>query len=268
MITTRSVSVTSGKGGVGKTTLISNMAYALALRGHSVLVLDGDLGLANVEIHFGVKTKFHIGDILSGEKSLAEIITPITPKIDLISGGSGIFELQKITNFQRRTLVDLITAHPQSYDYLLIDTAPGIGENVMSLNAAAQSVVVMLTQDPSSFADGYALIKTLHQNYGLERFSIVASMVKDDVEGMALFQKFADVTAKFLNIGLDFWGSLPMDNLVRKSVANQRLILKHEPVSDAAKSFGNITNKMERSLANSTGRSGIQFFWEKVIGVA
>lgn len=265
---TRTISITSGKGGVGKTTLVANMAYALAAKGKRVLIFDGDLGMANIDIMFGTKSEFSIMDVLRGEKDINEVITELAPRISLIPGGSGVVELNRLNAFERRSLVDAVSSLNYQYDYLLIDTAPGIADNVLYLNSAAQVSAVVITPDPSSLADSYALIKVLNKEYKETKFSIICNQVRDEAEGLSLFNRFNDVVNRFLFIGLDYWGGIAQDQLFRRSTQNQRLILRHEPNSEAARNLLRISNKLESSVKNQDDKSGLQFFWEQVVGVA
>lgn len=265
---TKTISITSGKGGVGKTSLMANVAFNLAQKGNRVLMLDGDLGMANVDIFYGVKPEGTLLDVLNGAKTIHQILTPITPNLSLLSGGTGLVELNRLNNFQRRAIIDGVSELNYKYDYLLIDTAPGISDNVLYLNAAAQQSVVVITPDPTSLADSYALIKILNQEYRETKFTIVCNQVRDQAEGLALYNRFQDVVSRFLSIGLDYMGSLPYDPLFKRSTQNQRLILRHEPQSESAEILRQMTLKLERSLMNSTPKSGMQFFWEQVVGVA
>jgi flagellar biosynthesis protein FlhG len=265
---TKTVSITSGKGGVGKTTLTANLAFALARSGRRVLIFDGDLGMANVDIMFGVKADRHIHELFAGEKSLQEIIIPLTPNIDLISGGSGIVEMTRIDAFQRRALVESVQSLENKYDYLLIDTAPGISDNVLYLNAAAQTSAIVINADPASIADSYALIKVLHQEYKENRFAIICNQVRDEADGLNLFHRFNEVVSRFLCVGLDYWGSVAQDPLFRKATQTQRLILKHEPTADSAHQLLSVSVKLERAMNRISDKSGLQFFWEQVVGVA
>lgn len=265
---TKTVSITSGKGGVGKTTIVANLAYNLARQGKRVLVFDGDLGMANVDIFYGAKSNGNIHQVLTGEKTIQEVMTNLGPNIDLISGGSGIVELNRMTAFQRRALVDAIAEFDHQYDYLLIDTAPGISDNVLYLNAAVQKAALVITPDPASLADSYALIKILHQEYKENKFSIICNQVRDEVEGMQLYTRFNEVVNRFLFIGLDYWGSISHDMNVKKSSQNQRLILKHEPYCEVSQQLMNISNKLERALIKTDQKNGLQFFWDQVVGVA
>lgn len=265
---TRTISITSGKGGVGKTTMVVNMAYALAQRGRRVLLLDGDLGMANIDIMFGVKAEHNIMDVLNGNKDIHQVVTQLAPSISLIPGGSGIVELNRLNAFERRALVDAVSFLEYQYDYLLIDTAPGIADNVLYLNSAAQVSAVVITPDPASLADSYALIKVLNKEYKETKFSIICNQVRDEAEGLSLFNKFSEVVNRFLYIGLDYWGAVPQDQLFRRSTQNQRLILKHEPNSEPAKNLLKISNKLEASMLKEADKAGLQFFWEQVVGVA
>jgi flagellar biosynthesis protein FlhG len=190
------------------------------------------------------------------------------PNISLLSGGSGLVELNRLNQAHRQGIMDSISELEYQYDYLLIDTAPGISDNVLYFNAAAQVSMVVITPDPTSLADSYALIKTLNKEYRETRFAIVCNQVRDEAEGMMLFQKFSEIVSRFLYIGLDYVGSQPTDNLIKKSLQNQRLIMKHEPQSLAAEGFRRIQRKLEESLAESKDKSGLQFFWGQVVGVA
>jgi|SRR6185312_4642390 len=266
--TTKTISITSGKGGVGKTTLVANLAYSLAKQGQKVLIFDGDLGMANIDIMFGVKPEGNIMDVLKGEKSIQEVVVELAPNISLIPGGSGVVELNRMNAFERRALLDAVGILDFQYDYLLIDTAPGIADNVLYLNSAAQKSAVVITPDPSSLADSYALIKVLNKEYKETKFSIICNQVRDEVEGLSLYNRFSEVVNRFLNIGLDYWGALPMDNAIRKAAQTQRLIMRHEPNSEAAKSLLKISNKLQGSVEKIESKAGLQFFWEQVVGVA
>ncbi|MFN7455168.1 MAG: MinD/ParA family protein [Pseudobdellovibrionaceae bacterium] len=265
---TRTIAITSGKGGVGKTTLTSNMAQALAQQGQRVLIFDGDLGMANIDIMFGVKPEGNILDVIRGEKEISEVVTQISPLISLISGGSGIVELNRLNPFERRALVDSVSQLEHAYDYMLIDTAPGISDNVLYLNAAAQMSAVIINPDPASLADSYALIKVLNREHRETRFSIICNQVRDEVEGLSLFNRFSEVVNRFLSIGLDYWGSVPQDNLLKRSTLQQRLIVRHEPQAESARAIQAISLRMQQSVQKSDTKAGLQFFWEQVVGVA
>jgi len=265
---TKAISITSGKGGVGKTTITCNLALSYAKKGKKVLILDGDMGMANVDIMFRRRAKYCILDLVTGEQSIDEVMVSLTENIDLIPGGSGFTELQNLSQLEKHILLEQINTLGNTYDYLLIDTAPGIDSNVLYLNSAANEVCIVLTPEPSSIADSYALIKVLHQRQALNRFTLVCNKVKNDKEGLALYKKISEVVDRFLVVSLDYAGSLPHDPLITRSTRKQELILNQYAQSDAAQSMLQLSEKISgfNRIENIPG--GLQFFWEQLVGVA
>jgi flagellar biosynthesis protein FlhG len=224
------LSVTSGKGGVGKTSLVCNMASSLAKQGKRVLIFDGDLGMANVDIFFGVHPQRTLQDLLEG-KALKECLTPVAQNIDLLAGGSGLYQLCNLNAFQRREILAHIAELNYQYDFLIIDTSPGLHDHVLHLNSVADECLVVITPDPSSFTDAYALIKVLHQKYKTQKFSIICNQVSDEKAGASLYLRFADVAQQFLPIRLNYKKTIPFDPQLRLSNQLQRLIIRQDAKS-------------------------------------
>ncbi len=224
------LSVTSGKGGVGKTSVACNLAYALSKQGKKVLIFDGDLGMANVDIFFGVHPQRTLQDLIEGAP-LRECLTNVAQNIDLIAGGSGLYQLGQLNAFQRREILNSIGELNYAYDYLIIDTAPGLHDHVLHLNSVADECLVVLTPDPSSFTDAYALVKVLHQKYKSQKFSIVCNQVTDEKAGAQLYLRFSDVVQQFLPVRLNYKKTVPFDAQLRLSNQLQRLILRQDPKS-------------------------------------
>ena len=203
---TKTISVTSGKGGVGKSSLVANWALWMARRGERVLLLDGDLGMANLDIICGVRSSNSLSHVLRGEKSLQEILVEVMENVYLIPGGSGMYSIYNLDLFQKRRLMEQVEELGEAFDVMLIDTAPGISENVLYLNAAAQEIVVVVTPEPSSLTDAYALIKVLHQEKKESRFSIVCNRVKDETEGKRIYELLVDTASRFLCVNINYLG--------------------------------------------------------------
>ena len=265
---TKTVSFTSGKGGVGKSTLLANMALHLAQRGKKVLILDGDLGLANIDILFGVRPRFTIEDVVKGYKSIDEIVVPVTSGVSLIPGGSGIYQLTQISPFERQALMDQVSDLESVFDVMLIDTASGIDSNVLYLNAAAQEIMVIVTPEPASMTDAYALIKVLNQKQGENRFSVVANMVSNPKEGLKLYKRLSDVTQKFLNVSLDYKGFVPVDQNLRMATNSQQLVARENPNTAANLAMQEIAEKLSDFNGIDTVKGGMQFFWEQMVSHA
>lgn len=267
-VRTRTLSITSGKGGVGKSTITSNVAVSLANQGKKVLILDGDLGMGNIDIMFGVRSTKTILDVLNGDCDISEIIHEVHPNISLIPGGSGLMELQTLTDVQKRNLLDQVATLDLRPDYMIVDTAPGIGDNVLYLNTAVNEINIVLTPDPSSMADSYALIKVLNKYHKETRFSIICNQVKDDKEGLALFKRISDVASKFLFVSLDYKGFIPADLILNRATRSQQLIVQTAPQSPSARAISAISEKLSSIEQLDKSKGGIQFFWEQLFQVA
>lgn len=264
---TRTFSITSGKGGVGKTSLTANIAVRLGQQGHRVLIFDGDLGMANVDVMFGVRPEKNLEHVLQGEIELKDIVIRVAPNVDLLPGGHGVLALQNLTLFEKRSLMDQVSALA-GYDYLIIDTAPGIDASVLYLNSAAQDIFLVLTPDPASMTDCYALMKVLNQTYRETRFKIVCNQVRDEKEGYLLYERISDVAEKFLFLNLEYVGSIPFDLNLRQSVRGQKLVIQTLPTSGASLSIDRICKNIKGPDGLESVKGGLQFFWQELVGVA
>lgn len=265
---TKTVSVTSGKGGVGKSTLVANMALSLGQAGRKVLILDGDLGMANIDIMYGVRATGSVEQVLSGQRSLEEIMIDVAPNVTLIPGGSGVYGLQNTSVLQRKLLLDQVNSLEQHFDIMFIDTASGIDDNVLYLNSAAQEILVVLNPDPSSLTDAYALIKVMHRKFNERRFSVVSNLVADEREGLQVFKRLSDVAQKFLNISLVYKGFIPSDVDLRKATKSQQLVVREHPRSASSLAIKMLSEKLSGSEAFAGPKGGMQFFWEQLVRAA
>lgn len=265
---TRTISITSGKGGVGKTTLVCNLAFELGRAGHRVLILDGDLGMANVDIMFGQRARMNIGHVLNGEASIEDVMLEVAANVHVIPGGSGVYGLSRLEPLQKHLLLDQVSRLNRNFDFMLVDTAPGIDDNVLYLNSAAQEICVVLTPDPSSLTDAYALIKVLNQRHRETRFSIVANMVKDEIEARQVYQKLSDVASRFLCVSLDFRGFIPNDLILRQSNRSQQLVVEAQSRCPSSLAIRGLADSLRNSERFTELKGGLQFFWNQLSGVA
>jgi flagellar biosynthesis protein FlhG len=265
------ISLTSGKGGVGKTSLTCNIALGLSQLGSKVLIFDGDLGMANVDIFFGVHPQKNLQDLIEGS-SLKECLTNVAHNIDLLAGSNGLYNLCNLNAFERREIISRLSDVSFSYDYLLIDTSPGLHDHVLHLNSVADEACVILTPDPSSFTDAYALIKVLHQKYRSQKFSIICNQVRDDKQGQQLFLRFAEVVQQFLPVRLNYLKSIPSDPLMKLSNQLQRLVLRQDPKSISSMAIKSICadfvsqNQMIKQRTSSV--NGLDILFSPVSGHA
>lgn len=265
---TKTISVTSGKGGVGKTTLLVNLSKALANRGKKVLILDGDFGMANIDIMFGNYSKSSLYDVIDGKKQLTDIIAPVSKNIDLIPGGSGVYEAQNLTSAQRYIILNEVSELEKRYDYFILDTAPGISDNVLYLNSSVEEIMLVLTPDPASLADAYALIKVLNTRCKVKEINIVCNMVKSEIQALNLYNKLSEISDQFLNIRLHYKGFVPEDLNLRQSTQNRRLVLDQFPRSVSSQEIDKMAEKLIGYPKEEVACGGLQFFWTHLFSVA
>jgi flagellar biosynthesis protein FlhG len=261
----RAIAVTGGKGGVGKTNVSVNLAVAMSEMGHRVMLLDADLGLANIDVVLGLHPKYDISHVLSGERSLEEVVIEGPSGMRVIPGASGIQALAEMGASEHAGLIRAFSDMSGDLDTLIVDTAAGISDTVLSFSRASNEVVVVVCDEPASITDAYAIIKLLNRDYGHQRFRILANMVRSAQEGRDLYNKMCRVTDRYLDVMLSFMGAIPYDESLRKAVRAQRPVVQAFPRSRVAQGFRNLAKKVE-SWPQPRGASGqVQFFVERLI---
>lgn len=259
----RVITITSGKGGVGKSNMAVNLAVQFRRRGKRVIIFDADFGLANVEVMFGTLPKHNLSDVIYGSMAINEIITEGPEGIGFISGGSGIVGLNDLTHDQLDGLVAKLSQLNLLTDILLIDTGAGVSESVMDFVLASPEVLLVSTPEPSSLTDSYSLVKALYKNPSFlpQQTSIylVANKVTSDAEATAVYEKLSSVVARFLNGRLSYLGMVPTDPALEKAVRSQQIISITSPNAHASRAFSALTDALlnDSAAPNTTARWGI-----------
>ena len=261
----RVIAVSSGKGGVGKTNVTVNIAMSLAASGQKVMIMDADLGLANIDILLGLHPKLNISHVLSGEYDLSEIIVDAPGGIKIIPAASGISKLSGLSDAENAGIINAFAELTNDLDVLMIDTAAGIDNSVISFCRASQEIIVVVCDEPSSITDAYALIKVLNKEQGIHRFRILPNMAHDMKEGRQLFAKILSVTDKFLDVSLDFLGAVPFDTYLRKAVKKQTAVTLSYPRSPSAQAFKMIAQKINKWPMPKRAGGHLEFFVERLI---
>ena len=259
------IAVTGGKGGVGKTTIAVNLASALAERGKQVMLLDGDLGLANVDVFLGLTPRLTLADVLAGNCTLEEILLDTPQGFKVVPAASGIAQLAELDTLSQVGLVRAFGDITAKVDIMVIDTAAGIGGTVLQFSQAAQQVLVVLCDEPASLTDAYALIKILSRDHGVKKFRVVVNEVRGRGMGQALFQRFERVASRFLSVDLDYVGEIPEDAFLRRSIREQRPVVSAYPSSPASLALKTLAQRADNWPVADGPRGNVEFFVERLI---
>ena len=250
----RVVTVTSGKGGVGKSNLAVNLAVQLRKAGKRVIIFDADFGLANVEVMFGAIPQYNLSDFIYRGKRIQEIITPGPMDIGFISGGSGIIGLNNLYREQIMYLVKAIEELNTLADYIIIDTGAGIADQVLEFVMASPEVLLVSTPEPSSLTDSYSLLKALYRNPNFvaadTTIHVISNRVSSLEEGQAVFDKLNSVVSQFLHGKLNYLGMIPQDAALDKAVRQQKTVSLLEPASKSAKAFEVLADNLMNGTHN------------------
>ena len=262
----RTIAVTGGKGGVGKSNISANLAVSLAELGKRTLLLDADLGLANVDVILGLNPKNTLADLVSGRCTLEEVIIEGPSGVLVVPAASGRRHMAELQPAEHVGLVNVFSELERELDVMVIDTAAGITDSVLTFCQAAQDTVVVVCDEPASITDAYALIKVLARERGVDRIQVVANMVRDANEGRVLYEKLVRVCEKFLaDVSLNYLGCVPQDDWLRLAVQRRQPVVKLYPASPASQAIQEIARRTARWQAPTEPRGGVEFFLERII---
>ena len=261
----RVVTVTSGKGGVGKTNVSVNLAMALSNAGKRVTIMDADLGLGNIDVLLGLHPQYNLNHVIEGEQGLDDIIVPGPGEMSIIPAASGVQNMAELSPAQHAGLIRAFSEMNHNLDVLLVDTAAGISDSVISFSRAAQDVLVVVNDEPASITDAYALIKVLNREYGLFRFRVLCNRVKSAQQGRELYSTITRVTDRFLDVALDYVGFIPDDDFVVKAIRKQRPVVDAYPRSKASMAFRTLAEKMDKWPIPTSAGGHLEFFVERLV---
>ncbi|MBE5952960.1 MAG: MinD/ParA family protein [Lachnospiraceae bacterium] len=244
----RVIAVTSGKGGVGKTSLSVNLAMEMAKLGKKVVIFDADFGLANVEVMLGIRPTYNLLDLIHNNKTMPEIITKGPMGIGFISGGSGVSELASLDKNNIKLLISEMVKLDKMYDVVIIDTGAGITDSVMEFVMVSPEVLLVVTPEPTSITDAYSLLKVLRRknefNPLYKTINVVSNRVTNDSEGDEIFAKMNTVSSKFLNTKLEYLGSIPQDKNASMAIIEQKPVVSAYPNTPASKAICELASKL------------------------
>ncbi len=265
--TNKVITVTSGKGGVGKTNISVNLSIDLVKKGYRVLILDADLGLSNIELLFGITPKYTLLDLINKDMNILDIVNTGPMGIKFISGGSGIEQLVNMEDKELETMIKKISQLDKIADIILVDTGAGISKNVTNFIIAADEVILVTTPEPTSVTDAYTLLKTIVHKEGKKDIKLLVNRVESEREALATINKICFATETFLQMQLKSLGYVSYDENVIKSVKQQEPFILNYPKTIASRQIKQIAGKlMDKETKDTKETPGIKIFFRKLIG--
>lgn len=261
----RLISVTSGKGGVGKTNISANLAYLLSRMNQETMILDADAGLANIDVILGINPPYNLSHVLNGERSLTDTLVEGPGGVKIMPSASGIPEMTDLSRGQKLTLIDELNVLNNSFDFIFIDTGAGISSNVMYFNMAAREIIVVTTPEPTALTDAYALIKVLYQRHAKKRFRLIVNMARNASEAKEVYDRLGHATDHFLNLTIEYLGHVLLDEKVREAVRQQKAVAEIYPNSPAARCLAGIAEEIRSEILQDDEDSTVKLFWENII---
>ena len=262
---TRVIAITSGKGGVGKTNIVANLGYMFSKLGKQVLIFDADLGLANLDVLLGLAPKFNLSHVITGTRSIEDIIVEGPGNMRILPASSGIQELTQLSKAQKIEILTDLDKVLGTVDLLIIDTAAGISSNVMDFNLSAHEIIVVVSPDPTAITDAYALMKVLSLKYAEKHCKLLVNLVHSQREGLEVFRQLSLVTERFLDISVEYMGSVLFDERVTKGVRQQKLVSDIYPEAQASKCFAKLAQRIHQSPHTNIPKGDTNFFWRHLV---
>lgn len=261
------IAISGGKGGVGKSNVAVNLGIALSQKGRRVVLLDADLGLGNIDVLLGITANRNIQDVITGECDLRDVLVSGPGGIKIVPASSGTQRMTQLSTLEHAGLINAFSELGDQIDVLIVDTAAGISDSVVSFLRASQELLLVVCDEPTSITDAYALIKLMNRDYGTSRFRILANQVRNEQEGRHLFEKLTRVTERFLDVALQYVGIVPYDEAVKKAVQRQRAVLDAYPRAKASLALKSLAEKVDSWPLPQSPRGHLEFFVERLVEV-
>ena len=261
----RVIAVTSGKGGVGKSNVAVNLAVTLAQSGERVMVMDADMGLANIDVLLGLSPKMNLSHVISGECELEDTIIEGPSGVKIVPASSGVASMSDLTPAENAGVIRSFSELTVPVDTLIIDTAAGLSDSVVSYTRAAREVIIVVCDEPASITDAYAMIKVLNRDYDMHRFHVLANQAHGIQQGRELYAKLAKVSEKYLDVALNFLGTIPYDDCLKKAVQKQKSVVESFPRSPSSMAFKQIARKTQKWPVPNTMEGHLEFFIERLV---
>jgi flagellar biosynthesis protein FlhG len=260
----RVIAVTSGKGGVGKTNISANLAVLAAKMGKRVLVIDADLGLANVEIVFGLKPRYHMGDLISSSISIEDVLIEAPHGVKILPAGSGVQSLTQLSPEDKLRFIAALEPVQDKFDVVLVDSGAGIGDNVLFFVSAAQEALLVVSPEPTSLVDAYATVKVLSQQAGVKHFNVIINPVIEELPAREIFHKLTQVTSRFLSAKVRHLGYVPRDENLHRAIMAQRPLVDAFPHSPASRALHTLADKLFNETAPPLLDGGLKLMWSRL----
>ena len=260
----RVIAVTSGKGGVGKSTIAANLAWLAAKQGKRVLLLDGDLGLANAEILLGIAPRFHLGHLLDGSTPIHDVLADGPFGMKILSAGTGVQQLSRLGSAQKMRLISELDTLEDEFDVVVADSPAGIGDNMTFFVGACQETVLVVSPEPTSLTDAYAAVKVLSQGGTNAVFHVVVNPAASEPLARDVFGRLSRITERFLHARLQYLGFVPRDENIHRAVMMQRPLVQAFPLSPSSRSIATITDKLLHAPAVPRLEGGLKILWQRL----